>query len=171
MRARPAPFSAEELAPPGGRAGTKGRKNSIKGFHLKTVSLRARIMNNRNVMGLLFMLPAATILLVFLTYPLGLGVWLGLTDVKVGRPGIFVGLENFIWLFDDDVFWLSVFNTFLYTVVASIIKFALGLWLSLILIKHSAFKDFLRAIVLVPFIVPTVLSALAFWLIYDSQVS
>ena len=41
-------------------------------------------------MGFLFMLPAAAVLLVFLTYPLGLGIWLGLTDVKVGRPGIFV---------------------------------------------------------------------------------
>ena len=120
-------------------------------------------------MGFLFMLPATTILLVFLTYPLGLGVWLGLTDVKVGRPGVFVGLENYEWLFDDDVFWLSVFNTFLYTVVASIIKFGLGLWLAMILNNHFPFKAFIRAIVLLPFIVPTVLSALAFWWIYDSQ--
>ncbi len=126
-------------------------------------------MNSRNLMGLLFMLPAGVILLVFLTYPLGLGVWLGLTDVKVGRPGVFVGLENYFWLFDDAVFWLSVFNTFLYTVVASVIKFALGLWLATILNNHIPFKAFLRAIVLMPFIVPTVLSALAFWWIYDSQ--
>ncbi len=126
-------------------------------------------MNNRNLVGLLFMLPAGVLLLVFLTYPLGLGVWLGLTDVKVGRPGQFVGLENYGWLFDDAVFWLSVFNTFLYTVVASIIKFALGLWLAILLNNHMPFKAFLRAIVLLPFIVPTVLSALAFWWIYDSQ--
>jgi len=126
-------------------------------------------MNNRNIMGLLFMLPAGAILLVFLTYPLGLGIWLGLTDVKVGRPGIFVGLDNYTWLFDDSVFWLSVFNTFLYTVVASVIKFALGLWLAIILNNRIPFKAFLRAIVLMPFIVPTVLSALAFWWIYDSQ--
>ena len=126
-------------------------------------------MNSRNLMGLLFMFPAGVILLVFLTYPLGLGVWMGLTDVKVGRPGVFIGLENYGWLFDDAVFWLSVFNTFLYTVVASIIKFALGLWLATILNNNIPFKAFLRAIILMPFIVPTVLSALAFWWIYDSQ--
>ena len=84
-------------------------------------------------------------------------------------PGRFIGLDNYFWLFDDAVFWLSVFNTFLYTVVASIIKFVLGLWLAVILNNHIPFKAFLRAIVLLPFIVPTVLSALAFWWIYDSQ--
>ncbi len=133
------------------------------------VSFLARLNNNRNLLGFLFMLPAAALLLTFLTYPLGLGIWLGLTDVKVGRPGVFIGLENYIWLFRDSVFWLSVFNTFLYTVVASFIKFGLGLWLAVLLNRHLPFKAFLRAIVLLPFIVPTVLSALAFWWIYDSQ--
>lgn len=133
------------------------------------VGLMTRLMNNRNLMGLLFMIPAGSILLVFLTYPLGLGVWLGMTDAKVGRPGEFIGLENFVWLMDDSVFLLSVFNTFLYTVVASIIKFGLGLWLAIVLNNNIPFKAFIRAIVLLPFIVPTVLSALAFWWLYDSQ--
>ncbi len=128
-----------------------------------------RLKHNRNWLGFLFMVPAAAILLVFLAYPLGLGVWLGFTDVKVGRPGQFVGFDNYAWLLEDDVFWLSVFNTFLYTVVASIFKFAIGLWLAVLLNRHMPFKSFLRAIVLLPFIVPTVLSALAFWWIYDSQ--
>ena len=111
----------------------------------------------------------AILLLVFLTYPLGLGIWLGLTDWKIGRDGVFIGLENYLWLFDDAVFLLSVFNTFLYTVVASVVKFAIGLWLAMLLNNNLPFKAFLRAIVLLPFIVPTVLSALAFWWIYDSQ--
>lgn len=135
----------------------------------KRQSLASRMINSRNLMGFLFMLPAAAVLLIFLTYPLGLGIWMGLTDVKVGRPGTFIGLENYEWLFEDDVFWLSVFNTLLYTVVASIIKFGLGLWLAMILNNHFPFKAFIRAIVLLPFIVPTVLSALVFWWIYDSQ--
>jgi multiple sugar transport system permease protein len=84
---------------------------------------------------------------------------------------VFIGLENYRWLFDDPVFWLSVYNTFVYTVVASILKFALGMWLALLLNKHLPFKAFIRAIVLLPWIVPTVLSAIAFWWIYDSQFS
>ncbi len=65
----------------------------------------------------------------------------------------------------------SVFNTLFYTIVASVIKFALGLWLALLLNRNLPFKSFFRAIVLLPFIVPTALSAIAFWWLYDSQFS
>ena len=107
----------------------------------------------------------------FLTYPLGLGVFLGFTDAKVGRPGEWIGIENYEWLVTDSVFQLAVWNTFLYTSIASVVKFALGLWLALLLNEHIPFKAFIRAIVLLPFIVPTVLSAIAFWWIYDAQFS
>jgi multiple sugar transport system permease protein len=130
-----------------------------------------RILNNRNTLGLLFMLPAAALLLVFLTYPLGLGVWLGFTDTKIGRGGEFIGLENYQFLFGDSVARLSLFNTIFYTVIASILKFVLGLWLALLLNKHLPFKSFFRAVILLPWIVPTALSAIAFWWIYDSQFS
>jgi multiple sugar transport system permease protein len=130
-----------------------------------------RLLDNRNVLGLLFMLPAGALLIVFLTYPLGLGTWLGFTDAKIGRPGEWIGAENFTYLFGDSVARLSLFNTFFYTFVASILKFALGLWLALLLNKNLPFKAFLRAIVLLPFIVPTALSAIAFWWMYDSQFS
>ncbi|MBY5864027.1 MULTISPECIES: carbohydrate ABC transporter permease [Rhizobium] len=129
------------------------------------------LLQNNNVLGFLFMLPAAVFLVCFLTYPLGLGVWLGFTDTRIGRDGIFIGLENYQFLMDDSVFWLSVFNTILYTSVASVLKFALGLWLAMLLNQHLPFKSFFRAIVLLPWVVPTVLSALAFWWIYDSQFS
>jgi multiple sugar transport system permease protein len=131
----------------------------------------ASVLDGRNTLGVLFMLPAAVLLLVFLTYPLALGVWLGFTDTRIGRDGVFIGLENYELLGDDSVFWLSVFNTILYTVVASIFKFGLGLWLALLLNQHLPFKAFLRAIVLLPWVVPTVLSAIAFWWIYDAQFS
>lgn len=133
--------------------------------------LFGRIAESRNWLGVLFMLPAAAFLIFFLTYPLGLGVWLGFTDTKIGRPGMFVGLENYRWLFDDPVFWLAVFNTLFYTVFASIVKFGLGLWLALLLNRHLPFKNFFRAIILLPWVVPTVLSAMAFWWIFDSQFS
>jgi multiple sugar transport system permease protein len=131
----------------------------------------ARLTDSRNFLGFLFMLPAAAILLVFLAYPLGLGFWLGLTDTLIGQPGRFIGLGNFISLAHDRVFWLVVFNTTFYTVVASAFKFCLGLYLALLLNRRQRFKAILRAIVLLPFVVPTVLSAIAFWWIYDPQFS
>jgi multiple sugar transport system permease protein len=130
-----------------------------------------RLGDGRNLLGLLFMLPAAVLLLVFLTYPLGLGLWLGMTDTPIGGKGRFVGFQNFVSLARDSVFWLVVFNTLLYTVVASVIKFGLGLWLALLLNHDLPLKSIIRAVVLLPFVVPTVLSAIAFWWIYDSDFS
>jgi len=137
----------------------------------KPPSRIAEMFQSRNAMGLMFMLPAAAFLICFLTYPLGLGVWLGFTDAKIGRDGVFIGLENYRYLWHDPVFWTSVFNTVVYTFVASVLKFALGLWLAMILNENLPFKSFFRALVLLPWVVPTVLSALAFWWIFDAQFS
>ncbi|QRG09442.1 sugar ABC transporter permease [Xanthobacter dioxanivorans] len=134
-------------------------------------SFWAGIGQGRHVIGILFMLPAAIFLLFFLTYPLGLGVWLGFTDTRIGRAGVFIGLENYQSLMGDSLFWLVVFNTILYTTVASVLKFGLGLWLALLLNQNLPFKSFFRAVVLLPWVVPTVLSAIAFWWIFDSQYS
>jgi multiple sugar transport system permease protein len=131
----------------------------------------ARLLDHPTVLSVVFMLPAAALLLTFLTYPLGLGIWMGFTDAKIGRPGVWIGLENYISLFQDSVFLLSVFNTILYTTVATVFKFGLGLWLALLLNHAMPFKAFIRAIVLLPYIIPTVLSAIAFWWIYDAQFS
>src|SRR4051795_4410713 len=137
----------------------------------RTTSAWGRLKVNRNWLAIWFMLPAAAFLILFLAYPLGLGVWLSFTDARIGRSGIFVGLENYEWLWGDSTFWLSVFNTLLYTSVASTIKFAVGLYLALLLNEKLPFKAIIRAVVLIPFIVPTVLSAIAFWWLFDPQFS
>jgi multiple sugar transport system permease protein len=130
-----------------------------------------RMFDNKAFLTALCMLPTAGLLIVFLTYPLGLGLWLSLTDTTIGQPGDFIGLDNFISLSQDPVFWMSVTNTIMYTVVATVGKFLLGLWLAMLLNNHIPFKAFIRAIVLLPWIVPTVLSAIAWWWIYDPQFS
>ena len=130
-----------------------------------------KLQNNKNALGALFMLPAAAFLLLFLTYPLGLGTWLGFTDARLGRAGSWVGLENYEFLIGDSVTQLALFNTLFYTSVASVLKFVLGLWLALLLNKNIRAKTFFRAVILLPYIVPTALSAIAFWWIYDSQFS
>src|ERR1700694_4581529 len=138
---------------------------------IREVSAWNRLKVNHNWLAFWFMLPAMAFLILFLAYPLGLGIWISFTDARIGRVGEFVGLENYEWLWDASIFWLSVFNTLLYTFVASIFKFAIGLYLALLLNENMPFKAVLRALVLIPFIVPTVLSALAFWWIFDAQFS
>ena len=122
-----------------------------------------RMFDYKPFLVFLCMLPTIGLLVVFLTYPLGLGIWLSLTDTTIGQPGQYIGLDNFRDLMDDPVFWMSVTNTIFYTVVATAGKFALGLWLAMLLNHHIPWKAFIRAIVLLPWIVPTVLSAIAWW--------
>jgi len=125
-----------------------------------------------NLYGWMLLFPAAVLLAVFTHYPAVATIFHSFFSTPRGtRPAVFIGLENYAYLWDDDVFWLSVFNTILYTSVASALKFGLGLWLALLLNEHLPFKAFFRAIVLLPWVVPTVLSAIAFWWIYDAQFS
>jgi multiple sugar transport system permease protein len=131
----------------------------------------ARLLDYKPFLIVMCLAPAIGLLTVFLTYPLGLGVWLAFTDTTIGQRGIYIGLENFQYLLKDPLWWNAVFYSIFYTGIATIGKFALGFWLALLLNNHFPLKSLLRAIVLLPWIVPTVLSALAFWWIYDPQFS
>src|SRR5947209_8064509 len=131
----------------------------------------ARLFDYKPFLIVMCLAPAIGLLAVFLTYPLGLGIWLAFTDTTIGRRGVFVGFENFQYLLTDPLWWNAVFYSVFYTGVATVGKFALGFWLALLLNNHFPFKSLLRAVVLLPWIVPTVLSAIAFWFIYDPQFS
>src|SRR3954468_900523 len=122
----------------------------------------ARLFDWKPFLIFICLLPALGLLLVFLTYPLGLGIWLAFTDTQIGRSGVWVGLENFESLLDDRIFLNTVWNTIFYTAVATVGKFALGLWLALLLNQHLPFKSIIRAVILLPWIIPTVLSAIVF---------
>jgi multiple sugar transport system permease protein len=130
-----------------------------------------RLKSNRHWLGLWFMLPAAGFLLLFLAYPLGLGIWMSFTDARIGRSGSFIGFENYEWLLEDSSFINATIFTIAYTAVASLFKFAVGLYLAILLNRYIPFRAIVRAIILIPFIVPTVLSAIAFWWIFDPQFS
>jgi ABC-type spermidine/putrescine transport system permease subunit I len=132
--------------------------------------LLARLQDNRNALGLLFLLPAARCCCVFLTYPLGLGTWLGFTDAKIGRAGSSIGIENFEFLLGDAVTRsrcstrCSIRSSRASSSSARAVARAAAE-------QAPAVQGVLRAVVLLPFIVPTALSAIAFWWIYDSQFS
>ena len=86
-------------------------------FTRKPDGLLTRLFDYKPFLVFLCMLPTIGLLVVFLTYPLGLGLWLSMTDTTIGQPGQFIGFDNFVDLMDDPVFWMSVTNTIFYTVV------------------------------------------------------
>ena len=128
-------------------------------------------MERQGVVGLLFTSPVLIILLLLLAYPFILGIWLSFTDTIIGRTGRFIALENYFYLLSDDVFLLTTFNTVLYTFVAVFFKLVFGFALAVVLNRDFKGKGFVRAIVLLPWIVPTALSTIVFWWLFDSQFS
>src|SRR6202165_3668847 len=106
-----------------------------------------RLFDYKPFLIVICLTPAIGLLAVFLTYPLGLGVWLAFTDTTIGRRGVFVGLENFQNLLTDPLWCNAVFYSVFYTAVVTCVKFTLGFCLALLLNNHFPFKSLLRAIV------------------------
>jgi len=132
---------------------------------------KVSIFENETVLGYTLLLPAIFIILTFKGYPFALGVWFSLTSKLVGDPGHFVGLDNYIRIMHSDIFQQTAWNTIFFTAVATIFKTVLGMWLALILHRKFAFSRITRAVVLLPFIVPTVLSTLAWLWMFDATFS
>jgi multiple sugar transport system permease protein len=123
------------------------------------------------VFSWLMLAPPLLFLIAFVGYPFVYGIWLSLEDREVARSAIFVGLGNFLDDARDPVFWQVVRNTFVYTFAATVLKAAGGLALALVLNQNFPMKNLVRALVLLPFIVPTVLSTIAWMWILDPAFS
>ena len=130
-----------------------------------------RLLEDERWLAMLLLLPTLALLGLFIAYPFIEGVRLSVTDAKVGVPGHFVGLKNFEQIWNDDIFHVAVWNTCVYTAVATVFKLALGLWLALLLNHHFKGKAITRAFILLPFIIPTVLSTLAWKWMFDPTFS
>src|SRR6185437_1168384 len=125
-----------------------------------------RVLEDERWLAAALLLPTVVLLGLFIAYPFVKGVLLAVTDTKVGIPGHFVGLDNFQKLWNDSIFHVAVYNTFLYTFVTTVFKLVLGLWLALLLNRNFRGKAFVRAFILLPFIIPTVLSTFAWkWML------
>jgi multiple sugar transport system permease protein len=130
-----------------------------------------RLLEDERWLALALFLPTVIILGLFIAYPFVEGVVLAITNARVGVPGHFIGLSNFEKLWNDSIFRTAVWNTFWYTGVTTVFKLALGLWLALLLNRHFRGKALTRAFVLLPFIIPTVLSTFAWKWMFDPTFS
>jgi multiple sugar transport system permease protein len=123
------------------------------------------------VFSWLMMAPPILFLMAFVGYPFFYGIFLSLENRPVAEPGTFVGLANFVKDAQDPVFWRVVQNTFVYTIAATLLKMVGGLGLALAMNQQFRMKNIIRALLLLPFIVPTVLSTVAFMWMLDPAFS
>ncbi len=117
--------------------------------------------------GYLMVLPAAVFIVIMLGYPFILAVYLSFTNKQIGQNPEFAGLRNFVLLAEDPLFWTTVRNSFVYTGFALALKFVGGLGLALLLNQNFHGKRLARAVLLLPWIVPTVFSTLIWWWMLD----
>ncbi len=134
------------------------------------LSLRGAV-EREGVFSWLMLAPGVLFLLAFVAYPFFYGIFLSLQDRPVARPGIFVGLANFVTLVHDAVFWQVTRNMFVYAGVTTVLKLGGGLAMALVMNQHFRGKNLVRASLLLPFIVPTALSTIAWMWILDPTFS
>src|ERR1700732_3232560 len=121
------------------------------------------LLDRERVFSWLMMALPLLFLAALVGYPFFYGILLSLQDRPVAHTGTFVGLQNFLTHLRDPTFWHVTVNTFVYTGVATLLKMVGGLCLALAMNQHFRMKNLVRALLLLPFIVPTVLSTVA-WL-------
>ena len=136
----------------------------------RPLSLRG-LLEREGVFSWIMLAPGVLFLLAFVAYPFFYGIFLSLEDRPVARAGTFVGLANFTLLLGDPVFWQVTRNMFLYTAVTTVLKLGFGLAMALIINQRFRGRGMVRAFLLLPFIVPTVLSTVAWMWILDPTFS
>jgi len=132
--------------------------------------LRERL-DREELLGPLFVTPALLLLLVLVAYPFCMALYFALSDAFIGRPSHWVGLRNFLHLWQSDAFRQTFQNAFVFTGAAVACKLVLGISLALLLNQQLWFKRMIRGAVLLPWVIPTALSTLGWWWMFNSLYS
>jgi multiple sugar transport system permease protein len=132
---------------------------------------RRSVLERESVFSWVMLAPGVLFLLAFVAYPFFYGIFLSMQDRRVASAGTFVGLANFATQAQDAVFWQVTRNTFVYTILATLLKMVGGLAMALVINQQFRGRNLARAFLLLPFIVPTVLSTVAWMWILDPTFS
>ena len=121
----------------------------------------SRLTRQRVRAAWLFLLPMLVVLGLVAGWPLARTVWFGFTDASLIDPGSarFIGFGNFTYLLLDAHWWASVWNTVQFAVISVLLETALGLVIALALNAQFRGRGTLRAAILIPWAIPTVVSA------------
>jgi multiple sugar transport system permease protein len=129
------------------------------------------MLDRESFLGPLFISPALLLIALLVAYPFGMAIYLALSNAFIGRPSTFIGLRNFINLWDNDTFRQTFQNAFVFTGISVAFKLVLGVSLALLLNEALWFKRLIRGAVLLPWVIPTALSTLGWWWMFNSLYS
>jgi multiple sugar transport system permease protein len=129
------------------------------------------LLDRERFLGPAFVTPALLLILVLVAYPFGMALYLAMSNAFIGRPSQFVGFKNFVALWEADSFRQTFQNAFVFTGAAVGAKLVLGMALALLLNEQLWFKRMIRGAVLLPWVIPTALSTLGWWWMFNSLYS
>ena len=150
------------------------RARALEGARLSSAGRLARVREwweQEHVFGYGLILPALLLIVCLVAYPFGMAIYFSLSDYWVGSPGTFIGLQNFRDVLGNEVFQQAAWNSFVFTSIAVFFKTVLGVWLAMLLFRNFKFKRLVRGAVLLPWVIPTALSTLAWVWMFDSLYS
>jgi len=137
-------------------------------------SLRTRIgelLDREEWLGPIFVSPALILLLLLVAYPFCMALYFSVSNAFIGRPSHLIGLRNFINLWQSDAFRQTFQNAFVFCGAAVGVKLVMGISLALLLNQQLWFKRLIRGAVLLPWVIPTALSTLGWWWMFNSLYS
>ncbi len=142
------------------------------GSAARASGLRVRgLLDQEWFLGPAFVTPALLLITLLVAYPFCMAVYFALSNAFIGRPSHFVGIQNFLTLWDSDSFRQTFQNAFVFTGIAVGFKLVLGITLALLLNEQIWFKRMIRGVVLLPWVIPTALSTLGWWWMFNSLYS
>ncbi len=139
-------------------------RTALSGLHL---------LERPSVLGPVLVAPAILYILVLVGYPFVLAVYLSMTNTDVATTGLgrFVGLDNFLALFQTEVFWTALRNTLMFTLVSAVLKGLLGTLLAFLLAENLPGTRIFRFVILLPWTIPIALSSITWKWMFDTQYS
>jgi len=132
------------------------------------------MLENETSFGYLLLIPTLLVVIGLVGYPFLTSVYYSFTNKSIGMSASeieFVGFQNFQRLVGDRIYRKALVNTYNFTITAVIFKILLGLMMALVLNEVKRFKRLLRAIFLLPWVIPTSLSVLGWLWMFDPQFS
>src|SRR4030095_11079666 len=137
-------------------------------------ALSARVrgwLDRESILGPVVVTPALLLLPPLVAYPFGMALYFAMSLSSSGRPGESIASRNFIRLWEADAFRQTFQNAFVFTGIAIAFKVVLGIILALLLNEQLWFKRLIRGAVLLPWVIPTALSTLGWWSMFNSLYS
>ncbi|HEY2992755.1 MAG TPA: sugar ABC transporter permease [Methylomirabilota bacterium] len=128
-------------------------------------------LDRERVLGPLFITPALILIALLVAYPFCMALYFAMSNAFIGRPSHFIGIRNFVNLWDADIFRQTFQNAFVFTGISVAFKLVLGISLALLLNQQLWFKRLIRGAVLLPWVIPTALSTLGWWWMFNSLYS